>query len=57
MDTATVNSLVKFIEFIDTCPRAGADWIESYVTFCSRNKVDGITCRACLEKCVTEFSA
>ena len=54
MDKATVNMLVKFINFIDTCPRAGADWIEEFVTFCSNRKPDRKKCENCLEQCLTK---
>ncbi len=57
MDTETVNSLVKFIQFIDNCPRAGADWIEAYVDYCSAGKLDRKTCRSCLNKCVADFAS
>ncbi|MFO8048352.1 MAG: metal-dependent transcriptional regulator [Desulfosudaceae bacterium] len=56
MDTATVDSLVKFIEFVDNCPRTGTDWIEAYVSYCSAGNTDKKTCQACLDHCVANFS-
>ncbi|MDY6822816.1 MAG: metal-dependent transcriptional regulator [Thermodesulfobacteriota bacterium] len=56
MDTETVDSLVKFIEFVDNCPRAGADWIDAYVEYCSAGNVDRNICKDCLDNCVANFS-
>ncbi len=56
MDAATVDSLVKFIQFMDNCPRAGADWIEAYVAYCSADNVDRKICKDCLDNCVLNFS-
>lgn len=54
MDKATVNMLVKFINFIDTCPRAGTDWIQEFVAFCSTKKPGGEKCENCLKQCLTK---
>jgi len=31
IDSTTVDRLVCFIEYIHTCPRAGADWLDSFI--------------------------
>ena len=57
MDRPTVNMLVKFTDFIDNCPRAGADWIEAFVNFCSTEKPDRKKCKNCLEQCTTHYNS
>jgi len=55
IDRSTVNMLVKFIDFIDNCPRAGADWIQAFVNFCSTEKPEKKKCKNCLEQCITRY--
>lgn len=49
-----LQRLADFAEFVETCPRAGEDWIERF----RRIEVDGIAssdCAACVEKCCQSF--
>lgn len=48
IDQATIERLVCFIEYIFNCPRAGEQWIQSFLTYCSKggNKAD---CDVCIE--------
>jgi len=55
IDRSTVNMLVNFIDFIDNCPRAGADWIQAFVNFCSTEKPERKKCKNCLEQCITRY--
>ncbi|MBW1893697.1 MAG: metal-dependent transcriptional regulator [Deltaproteobacteria bacterium] len=55
MDRPTVNMLVKFIDFIDNCPRAGADWMQAFNNFCSTEKPDRKKCKSCLAQCIAQF--
>jgi len=55
IDRSTVNMLVKFIDFIDNCPRAGADWIQAFVNFCSTEKPEKKKCNNCLKQCITRY--
>ena len=55
MDKPTVNMLVNFINFVDTCPRAGTDWIQEFVAFCSTKKPTREKCKNCLEQCLTKI--
>ena len=48
MDRHTIDMLVKFIHFIDTCPRAGENWIQAYVDFCKDGKPDQGACDRCM---------
>ncbi len=54
MDTPTTDMLVKFINFIDTCPRAGQDWIQAFVDFCSAGIPGGEKCDHCLRQCLDQ---
>jgi len=43
---AVLNRLIQFIQFLDLCPRAGSDWIDSFRAFC-RDGVIEDRCVAC----------
>ncbi len=46
-----IERLLSFIEFINRCPKAGKDWIDSFIDFCSSNeKLSKKRCEDCLEK-------
>jgi DtxR family Mn-dependent transcriptional regulator len=55
MDKAAINRLVKFIEYIQNCPRTGDDWIKAFVNYYSKDEHDLGKCEECLKKCVTRF--
>jgi len=55
MDNKSVDSLVKFIDFIDSCPRAGEDWIRSFIGFCSSASPDSGECEKCLTECKVQY--
>ena len=55
MDKPTVDMLVKFISFIDKCPRAGTDWIQEFIDFCSDTELDMKRCKNCVNKCLTKI--
>lgn len=57
MDKTSFDMFVKFIEFIDHCPRTGADWLQSYLRFCATKRLDSERCRRCLEKCTAQHRA
>jgi DtxR family Mn-dependent transcriptional regulator len=52
IDPTTVDRLVCFIEFIHACPRAGEDWLESFIRFCK----SGQRPRGCPE-CIRSLKA
>ncbi len=37
MDKTAIDRLVKFIEYIHNCPRAGEDWIQAFVNYYSKD--------------------
>ncbi|MGD9128852.1 MAG: metal-dependent transcriptional regulator [Planctomycetia bacterium] len=50
IDGQTIERLVCFIEYIFTCPRAGKDWIQSFLNFCSTDKRARENCDSCIDK-------
>ena len=50
IDAQTTERLVRFIEYIFTCPRAGEQWIDSFVNYCAaggdRSRAD---CASCID--------
>jgi DtxR family Mn-dependent transcriptional regulator len=48
IDRKTVDRLVCFIEYIHTCPRAGEEWLESFVRFCKSDRKHSGKCTTCI---------
>jgi DtxR family Mn-dependent transcriptional regulator len=48
IDRKTVEKLVCFIEYIHTCPRAGEEWLESFVRFCKADRKHSGKCTTCI---------
>jgi len=48
VDHDLLERLMEFVEFIQRCPRAGADWVESFVATC-RRAVPDQRCRECIK--------
>jgi DtxR family Mn-dependent transcriptional regulator len=49
IDKKTIDQLVRFIDYIFTCPRAGEQWIQSFADYCAgggRKKAD---CDRCIQ--------
>ena len=51
MDKTSISKLVKFISFIDNCPKNGAEWIKKYIDFCSDSIPDWEKCNECIDSC------
>ena len=49
IDKKTVERLVCFIEYINTCPRAGKEWLDSFVNYCKSEEKDLRKCATCIE--------
>ena len=54
MDRAAVDRLVAFIEYIDTCPRTDAHWLEGFARHRQRGKKQPPDCSACMNKSMTK---
>ncbi|MEJ5363629.1 MAG: metal-dependent transcriptional regulator [Desulfosoma sp.] len=46
--------LVQFLEFIKTCPRAGADWLQAFAAYCQRSENEP-DCPACVARCLQKL--
>ena len=55
MDKTAIDRLVKFIEYIHNCPRAGEDWIQAFVNYYSKDEYDTRQCQPCLENCLDRY--
>ena len=49
IDPKTVERLVCFIEYIHTCPRAGGEWLDSFVRFCKSDPKHPGECSMCIK--------
>lgn len=49
VDAKTLERLVCFIEYIHVCPRAGDQWLQSFVEYCRDDARETKNCRRCLE--------
>jgi DtxR family Mn-dependent transcriptional regulator len=50
---AVLERLVQFVEFIETCPRAGTKWVEGFGVFCEDSDSPP-DCEQCISTCLTE---
>ena len=51
MDKKSFDMLVKFIRFIDNCPKAGTDWLKAFVEYCSNEDPELEKCKQCISEC------
>jgi DtxR family Mn-dependent transcriptional regulator len=51
IDAASMDRLVRFIEYIYQCPRTGTQWLQSFLEHCSADKLDWEKCGRCLDEC------
>jgi DtxR family transcriptional regulator, Mn-dependent transcriptional regulator len=51
IDKKTLERLVCFIDYLQLCPRAGDEWLESFVKYCASGDVDLTKCETCIEDC------
>ena len=49
-----VDRLVAFADFVASCPRAGADWIEAFMARCESGQAVR-PCDECLDECVAQW--
>lgn len=49
IDDKTFDRLVCFIDYIFTCPRAGQEWIDSFINYCSSGGIDRADCNLCIQ--------
>lgn len=49
-----VDRLIEFAEFVETCPRAGATWVEGFGYRCEATPPSPDKCMNCVEDCLRE---
>lgn len=54
MSREVFERFIRFIEFMEVCPRAGTGWVRSFMSFCS---LEGgrEDCEGCIVACLEEF--
>jgi DtxR family Mn-dependent transcriptional regulator len=50
IDATSIDRLVCFIEYIFSCPRAGEQWIQSFLSYCTGDKRNRADCELCIDK-------
>lgn len=53
IDAAAVDRLVRFLEFLRICPRAGRQWLNAFDLYC-RMGTQNPNCRECVEECLEQ---
>jgi len=53
-DEKMLDRLVDFIDFIDTCPRTGNEWIRNFKARCNEQQ-NLENCDQCLDQCLADF--
>lgn len=49
IDPQTMERLTCFINYVNECPRAGEQWIESFLTYCAKERCNPELCKECIE--------
>jgi DtxR family Mn-dependent transcriptional regulator len=49
IDGTVLERLVCFIEYIHTCPRAGNQWLDAFVEYCTSEVPSTQKCRNCID--------
>ena len=57
IDAQTLERLVRFIDYIHKCPRAGEDWIKAFVNYCTSGGRDQEKCDQCIDTCLTLYQS
>jgi len=56
MDQKSTKVLIRFIKFLDTCPRAGTQWIKNFVEYCKDEPLNSEKCNNCIEECLLDYN-
>jgi DtxR family Mn-dependent transcriptional regulator len=56
IDPVAIDRLVRFVEFIKNCPRAGSDWFEAFARFC-RDSALAEDCERCMKDCLAKVAS
>jgi DtxR family Mn-dependent transcriptional regulator len=50
VDEQTMERLVCFLDYIRNCPRAGEDWLASFLTYCESDRETPPNCESCIRR-------
>ncbi len=50
IDPMAIDRLVRFVEFINLCPRAGFDWFDAFARYC-KHGIQTSNCAKCVKDC------
>ncbi|MCF8096116.1 MAG: metal-dependent transcriptional regulator, partial [Desulfobacteraceae bacterium] len=56
MDRNVVDRLVAFIEYIDTCPRTDADWLQGFARHRQTGGKHRQDCKLCMDRSVKRYA-
>jgi len=51
IDKKSLERLLSFFDFVNTCPRTGEKWLKSFAVYCSSGKPPREKCEQCIEEC------
>ncbi len=57
IDPESLEKLVSFVDFVNTCPRTRSDWLEHFLAHRKSEKPDWKKCEQCLANCEQEHKA
>lgn len=49
IDSTVLERLIRFIEYIHTCPRAGDQWLDAFVEYCTSDSPSEHKCQTCIK--------
>ena len=55
MPPQILKRLTEFAEFIETCPRAGIEWLQEFRYRCEHGKAKPDKCQSCLDQCLEQY--
>jgi DtxR family transcriptional regulator, Mn-dependent transcriptional regulator len=53
VDEASIQRLVRFVEYLNNCPRTGPDWIDAFLDRCHNVHKSWDDCDQCIDGCKT----
>lgn len=53
IDAQTMDRLMCFFDYVQSCPRTGPDWLKNFVRFCAKETQDPEVCDQCLHDCIS----
>lgn len=57
VDASFLDRLVNFINFVETCPRTGQDWLQHFIDYCATGEHDQQKCSNCITECINRYKS